>query len=319
MEPLPFDLNNLHFFVIVVERRGFTAAADFLGVPKSRVSRLISDLETSLGTRLLQRNSRKLVLTEVGSEFYGHCVAILEQARSAHVAMQHRLGTVTGMLRISVTLTVADLLLTQALPSFLSTYPEVKVAVQATNREVDLIEERIDVAVRGMKANPESSELVQSPICTVRWGLLASPAYLKQAPIHTVEDLEHAHSLMYRPLDEADQYWNLYRSDDTKLLQRTNVRIQSDNLAVIKSGALAGSGVCELPLYACRDELAQGTLVHVLPEYRPRYGRLVLLFPSRRGMTPAARRFADHLRSTLLAVLRQNERFGHGAGDSRSS
>jgi DNA-binding transcriptional LysR family regulator len=75
--------------------------------------------------------------------------------------------------------------------------------------------------------------------------------------------------------------------------------------------ALAGSGVCELPLYACRDELAKGTLVPVLPEYRPRFGRLVLLFPSRRGMTPAARRFADHLRSTLPTLLRPNEWLEH--------
>src|SRR3989442_67416 len=164
MEPLPFELNNLHFFVTVVERHGFTAAADFLGVPKSRVSRLVSDLEASFWTRLLHRNSRKVVLTEGGSEFYGHCIAMLEQARLAHVAMQHRAGAVTGTLRISVSVVVADLLLTKALPSFLSAHPQVKVAIQATNRTVDLIEERIDIAVRGMKAAPESSELVQSRI-----------------------------------------------------------------------------------------------------------------------------------------------------------
>ena len=307
MDPLPFDLNNLHFFVVVVERHGFTAAADFLGVPKSRVSRQVSELEASLGTRLLQRNSRKLVLTEVGSEFYGHCVALLDQARSAHLAMQNRVGAVTGTLRISVTLAVADLLLTQALPSFLSAYPQVKVAVQATNRAVNLIDERIDIAVRGMKADPESSDLVQSRICAVRWGLFASPAYLKKAPIRSVEDLAQVDSLMYRPLDETDPHWTLYKSDDTETLQPTNVHLQSDNFAVIKSVALANAGVCELPLYACRDEIETGALVHVLPEYRPRFGRLVLLFPSRRGMTPAARRFADHLRSTLLALLRPNE------------
>jgi DNA-binding transcriptional LysR family regulator len=308
MEPLPFELNNLHFFVTVVERHGFTAAADFLGVPKSRVSRLVSDLEASLGMRLLQRNSRKVVLTEAGSEFYGHCIAMLEQARLAHIAMQHRAGAVTGTLRISVSVAVADLLLTKALPSFLSVHPQVKVAIQATNRTVDLIEERIDIAVRGMKAAPESSELVQSRICTVRWGLFASPAYLARMPVRTVEDLEHADALMYRAMDEADTGWTLYGADDGELRQRTNTRLQSDNLPVIKSAALAGAGIGELPLYACRDELANGTLVHMLPEYRPRFGRLVLLFPSRRGMTPAARRFADHLRSTIFSLLDPNER-----------
>ena len=96
MDSLPFDLNNLHFFVLVVERRGFTAAADALGVPKSRVSRHVAELEESLGTRLLQRNSRKLELTEAGSEFYGYCVSMMQQARAAHMAMQHRVGAVAG-------------------------------------------------------------------------------------------------------------------------------------------------------------------------------------------------------------------------------
>src|SRR5579859_4750250 len=307
MEPLPFDLNNLRVFVTVVERHGFTAAADFLGVPKSKVSRLIADLETSLRTRLLQRNSRRLVLTEAGSEFYGHCVALLEQARQAHIAMQHRVGDIMGTVRVSATLSVADRLLTEALPSFLEAYPQVKVAIQVTNREVDLIEERIDIAVRGMKAAPEASDMIQSTICTIRWGLFASPAYLAKVPIRRVEDLAGAEAVMYRSLAEVENSWTLYGRDDAELRQRTTMHVQCDNLAVIKSAALAGAGVCELPLYACRDELAAGTLVHILPDFRPRFGRLVLLFPSRPGITPAALCFADHLRSSILASLQPHE------------
>src|ERR1700757_1314320 len=145
MDSLPFDLNNVHFFVLVVERRGFTAAADALGVPKSRVSRHVAELEESLGTRLLQRNSRKLELTEAGSEFYGYCVSMMEKARAAQLAMKHRVGAAGGgRPRVSWTGAVADLLLTKVVPSFLSKYPQVSLALQATNREVDLIDERID-------------------------------------------------------------------------------------------------------------------------------------------------------------------------------
>src|SRR5438128_2250181 len=192
MDSLPFDLNNVHFFVQVVERRSFTAAADALGVPKSRVSRHVAELEESLGTRLLQRNSRKLELTEAGSEFYGYCVAMMEQAQAAHIAIQQRVGAVAGKLRVSVTVAVADLLLTKVMPAFLSKHPQVGVVLQATNREVDLIDERIDVAVRGMRAAPVASDIVQSPICTIRWGLLASPAYLATRPIKAIEDLGEA-------------------------------------------------------------------------------------------------------------------------------
>ena len=307
MDSLPFDLNNLHFFVLVVERRGFTAAADALGVPKSRVSRHIAELEESLGARLLQRNSRKLELTEAGSEFYGYCVSMMEQARAAHIAMQHRVGAVAGKLRVSVTVAVADLLLTKVMPAFLSKYPQLSVALQATNREVDLIDERIDVAVRGMKAEPVASDIVQTRICTIRWGLLASPAYLATRPIEAIDRLGDADALMYQTLDMVDPAWQLYDDAHIETLQRTKVRLQSDNLAVLKGAALSGLGVCELPLYACREELAAGSLKQVLPGLRPRFGRLALLFPSRRGLTPAARTFADHLKESLLSLLTRKE------------
>jgi DNA-binding transcriptional LysR family regulator len=307
MDSLPFDLNNLHFFVLVVERRGFTAAADALGVPKSRVSRHVAELEESLGTRLLQRNSRKLELTEAGSEFYGYCVSMMQQARAAHMAMQHRVGAVAGKLRVSVTGAAADLLFTKVVPAFLSKHPQVSVVLQATNREVDLIDERIDVAVRGMKADPVASDIIQSRICTIRWGLLASPAYLSTRPVQAIEDLADADALMYRTLDTVDQAWKMYDEADTESLQQTKMRLQSDNLAVLKAAALAGLGICELPLYACREELAARALVHVLPVLRPRFGRLAVLFPSRRGLTPAARSFADFLKSSLLSLLTPGE------------
>ena len=307
MDSLPFDLNNLHFFEQVVQRRGFTAAAEVLGVPKSRVSRHIAELEESLGARLLQRNSRKLQLTEAGSEFYGYCVSMMEQARAAHIAMQHRVGAVAGKLRVSVTVAVADLLLTKVMPAFLSKYPQLSVALQATNREVDLIDERIDVAVRGMKADPIASDIVQTRICTIRWGLLASPAYLAMRPIESIDHLTDADALMYQTLDMVDPAWQLYDAAHSETLQRTKVRLQSDNLAVLKGAALSGLGVCELPLYACREELAAGTLKQVLPTLRPRFGRLALLFPSRRGLTPAARTFADHLKASLLSLLTRKE------------
>jgi DNA-binding transcriptional LysR family regulator len=307
MDSLPFDLNNIHFFVLVVERRGFTAAADALGVPKSRVSRHIAELEESLGTRLLQRNSRKLELTEAGSEFYGFCLSMMEQARAAQLAMQHRVGAIAGKLRVSVTVAVADLLLTKVMPSFLSKHPQVSVALQATNREVDLIDERIDVAVRGMRADPVASDIVQAGICTIRWGLLASPAYLAAKAVNTIEHLGDADALMYQTLDTVDPAWQLYDEANVEVHQRTHVRLQSDNLAVLKGTALSGMGVCELPLYACREELAAGTLKQVLPGLRPRFGRLALLFPSRRGLTPAARTFADHLKASLLSLLTARE------------
>jgi len=307
MESLPFDLNNLQFFVAVVERRGFTAAADVLGIPKSKVSRHIAELEESLGTQLLLRNSRKLELTDAGAEFFGYCVGMMEQARTAQLAMQNRTGSVSGTLRISATVAAADLLLRDMLPPFLTKYPRVAVALQATNRAVDLIAERVDIAIRGMRADPPSSDIVQSAVCTIRWGLMANRAYLANVPVRTVHDLENADALMYQGIDAAAAGWTLHSDTGEESFHRTRVRLQSDNLAVVKHMALSGMGICELPLYACREEMAAGTLQQVLPDFRPRFGRLALLFPSRRGMTPAARSFAEHLRSEIPRLLRARE------------
>ncbi|OWQ90391.1 hypothetical protein CDN99_13635 [Roseateles aquatilis] len=311
MDPLQFDLNNIHFFVAVVERRGFTAAADALGVPKSRVSRHVADLEASLGTRLLQRTSRRIELTESGREFHGYCLAMMEQARSAQVAMQHRAGTVAGTLRVSATVAVADLLSTRVMPSFLARHAQADVVLQATNRAVDLIDERIDVAIRGMKATPPSSDIVQTSLCTIRWALLASPAYLARRSIQTVEDLADADALMCQGLDAVDPGWCLYDDSDRELRQSTRVRLQTDSLPILKGAALAGLGVCELPLYACREELRAGALVQVIPALRPRFGRLALLIPSRRGLTPTARAFVDHLKASLLSDLALGELVRH--------
>jgi DNA-binding transcriptional LysR family regulator len=278
-----------------------------LGTPKSKLSRHVADLEQAIGTQLLLRNSRRLELTEAGAEFYNYATGVMEQARAAQLAMQNRTGAAAGTLRVSASVAVAELLLKMTLPSFLTTYPKVAVALQATNQNVDLIAERVDIAIRGMKADPPSSDLIQSAVCTIRWGLLANRAYLANHPIRELGDLAEADSLMYRGLETSVPSWTLYTDDGDEVHQPTKIRMQTENLTVLKQVALSGMGVCELPLYVCRDELASGALQQVLPLYRPRFGRLALMYPSRRGMTLAARSFAEHFQSSIHQVLRPGE------------
>lgn len=308
MNAIPFDLNDLYFFSVVVDRHGFGAAAAAIGVPKSRLSRRVALLEEVVGTRLLQRNTRRLELTEAGREFYEHCVKLVEQARAASIAMQHRATDAVGTIRMSVTVAVADWLLVEVLPKFLAAHPKVHIALQATNRFVNLLDEHVDVAVRGMKAEPESSEVVQTGFCTVRWGLFASPAYLaSQGAISAPQDLSRSAALMYRTFGEIDAAWRLIDLSDETQVHHAPVRLQSDNLAVLKRAALEGLGVCELPFYACRDELAAGTLIVVLPEWRPRHGRLAVLFPTRIGMAPAVRLLVEFLKTEIPPLLRRDE------------
>ncbi|MGR6423851.1 LysR family transcriptional regulator [Aeromonas veronii] len=176
MTPLELDLNDLYLFTHVVQRQGFTAAARALGVPKSRISRRIRLLEERLDTRLLQRTSRQLSLTDAGEVLYRHCQAMLAEAQAGEAAVRQRQQEPSGLVRISVPITIADALLARLLPAFMVQYPKVRLAVQASNRQVDLLEEGLDVVIRGVAFEQPPSSLVQVPLCTVQWGVLATPA-----------------------------------------------------------------------------------------------------------------------------------------------
>ncbi|PUA19027.1 hypothetical protein C7W93_03730 [Glaciimonas sp. PCH181] len=176
---LTIDLNDLYFFVHIVDRNGFTAAADALGVPKSKLSRRISELENLLGVRLLHRSSRRIAVTDVGAEFYQHCVAMLMQAHAAEDVVQRTLAEPLGIIRVSAPPAMTDLILSDILPRFMEKFPKVQVIIHATNRNVDLIEERIDVALRINSQDLENSSLVQANLCPTQWTLLASPYFVK--------------------------------------------------------------------------------------------------------------------------------------------
>ncbi|SFB84406.1 LysR substrate-binding domain-containing protein [Collimonas sp. OK412] len=305
MNPLAIDLNDLYLFAQVVERHGFTAAGDALGIPKSRISRRISQLEARLGTRLLQRTSRRMSLTEAGQELYRHCAAMIAEAHAGEDAVRKRLDEPVGTVRVSLPMAIADIALPRLLPRFMQQFPKVRLMVQASNRQIDLIEENIDVVVRGIGAQLESSSLVQSSLCSVHWVLVASPQYLTlNGPIDELPALAAADALYYAPLSDGDIAWRLLGPGDTQHQAAIGkLRLQSDNLSILMQAALAGMGVATLPRYACSAELAAGTLQTVLPEWRPKAGNLVVLFPSRRGLAPAVRAFVDFLKNELPAAL----------------
>src|SRR6188768_3623530 len=148
MEALMQDLNDMLYFAEVVERGGFAAAGRALGLPKSRLSRRVAELETRLGARLLQRTTRKLSLTEVGEIYLRHCSAMRDEALAADEAVAQLQVEPRGTLRISCPVTLAQSTLGYLVPQFMALYPQVKIDMRVTNRVVDLVEEGIDIALR---------------------------------------------------------------------------------------------------------------------------------------------------------------------------
>ncbi|MDD0812813.1 LysR substrate-binding domain-containing protein [Curvibacter sp. RS43] len=301
------EWNDLFLFTQVVEKRGFTAAGEALGIPKSRVSRRVAHLETQLNTRLLNRNSRRLSLTEAGQVLHAHCLAMVDEAQAGVQALQHRLERPVGKVRLSLPVALADLMASEVLPRFLAQCPEVQLEVLATNRSLDLIDEQIDVVVRGVGVEPwfNSSSLVQACVCTAQWALVCSPDYLqRQGPVDTLRSLSAADTLLYGPQRKPmeDQLRLIAATGEIETLP-VSVRLQSDNLSVLRRAALAGLGVCGLPLYVSQDDLRSGRLCTVLPGWRPQAGHLVVLFPSRRGLSAAARALIDFFKQALPPLV----------------
>jgi DNA-binding transcriptional LysR family regulator len=304
VSPLSLDLNDLYLFAQVVECHGFTAAGDLLGIPKSRVSRRISQLEASLGIRLLQRTSRRLSLTDAGQELYLHCRAMVAEAQAGEDTVRKRLTEPSGQVRASLPVAITDIVLADLLPRFMLQYPKVQLTIQATNRQVDLIEENFDIVVRGVTVGLEPPGLVQARLCTASWRLVASPAYLAQTgPIQGVDRLPELDLLLYASIDGTTPVLRLIGPDGEAIGTPVRARLQSDNTSVLKQAALAGTGIASLPLYACADELKSGTLCVVLPEWRPKEGQLMVLFPTRRGLVPAVRALVDFLKAELPPLV----------------
>lgn len=298
--------SDLFLFLQVVERKSFTSAGEALGIPKSRLSRRVSELESRLGTRLLQRSSRRLNLTDAGQVLYAHGQVMLREAEAGLAAVQQRSSRPLGKVRLSLPVGLSELIAASLLPRFLECYPDVQVAIQATNRSIDLIEEQVDVVVRGVGSTPQldTSSLVQACVCTTPWSLVGSPACLERlGPLQQPADLERAELLLYTPNDESEPVLRLMDAQGLGQSVTMPVRLQSDNLGVLRQAALAHLGLCGLPSYLCADDLANGRLRQVLPDWRPMAGHLVVLFPSRRGLAPAARALVDFLKTELPLLI----------------
>jgi DNA-binding transcriptional LysR family regulator len=299
------DLNDLQLFAQVAAHRGFNATAQALGIPKSRVSRHVARLEATLGVRLVQRTPRQWSLTDAGHVLLQHCQAMLDSARAGEEAVRSLRAEPSGLLRLSVPAELSDSLLSGLLPRFMQQHPLVHLDVEVTNRIVNLVEEGVDLAIRGTTEVPADSSNVLFPLGQVNWLLVASPDCLAQAGAPaSPEALQTSQFLAYgcsRRLQRSLQLYPVHGGAQRSVL--VQARMQSDNLKVLQQAALAGLGVCGLPLYCCGQWLEQGDLVQVLPGWRPRAGRLVAMVPSRQGMSPAARALLGFLKSELAPLL----------------
>jgi len=286
------DLSSLVIFARVVEANSFSEAARRLKMPTSTVSRRVAELEDQLGVRLLERSTRSLRLTEVGSEVlqYAQRGAELNEAVS-NIASNHS-SKVSGTLRLSAPPSISDSLLAPVVGAFQESYPDVRVQIMITERIVAHIEEGVDLLVR--IGALRDSTLVARKILTYRHQLLASPAYLKMHKRPTTpEDLLH-HRLVAFSRWQPENRWHFVHADSKDTVRlRFQPYLSINDYAGIVPALLAGVGIGELPPLVRPELLQQGRLVEVMPKWRLRTFDLWLLHAGNKHVSRAVGVFKE--------------------------
>jgi DNA-binding transcriptional LysR family regulator len=289
------DLNDMLYFAEVVDRGGFAAAGRTLGVPKSKLSRRIAELESRLGVRLLQRTTRKLSLTEAGELYHRHAVAVREEAEAATEALALVQTEPRGTIRIVCPLTIAQTTLGPLIPAFLQAHPQVRIDMEVSNRVVDLVQEGVDVALRVRATLDDSGSLVVKNLGISYGRLVASPALLERdGRPQALEQLQKLSTIAMSAVD-GKATWKLVGPNGREHDFQHRPVYTANDLMTLKYAALQGAGMAILPDYMCVRDIERGDLEIVLPEWSPRPGIMHAVFPSRRGLVPAVRRFLDYL------------------------
>lgn len=289
------DLNDLYYFVQVVDHHGFAPAARALGLQKSKLSRRVALLEDQLGTRLINRSSRKFSVTEVGQAYYQHCLAMLVEAEAAQAVIDSVKAEPRGVIRVACPPGLVIYQVGELIGRFMMRHPEVQVHLHSTSRRVDVIGEGFDLAIRVREPPLEETDLVMRKLDESVHRLVASPELLARCGAPTgPADLAHWPSLDFGP-PHRDHLWALHHKEGMTASVRHHPRLVTDDVQMLHQGALQGVGVVLLPTVVVINDLGTGRLIDLLPDWRPRPWIMHAVFPSRRGLLPSVRLLLDFI------------------------
>lgn len=295
----------MRVFVEVVRRGGFAAAARGLDMPRSTVSRWVQELEQGLGVRLLERTTRKVELTEIGAGYYERGAKAVDAAEQASAWVQSRSDRPQGTLLITTFQLFAETLLGPLLVDYLEGSPGMSAQVILSERNIDLVGEHIDVAVR-VGPLPDSS-LVVRKLADIEGWLVASPAYLSEhgTPAHPDEMLEHPTMVYGHGQDAVTvRFDNGRRQVDVPL----SSRCAANSIELVRQVTLGGLGIGALPPMLVHEDLAAGRLVRVLPKWSIGSQPLYVAYPSRRYLPKKVRTFVDLLTERVTSAAVQGPR-----------
>ncbi|WP_429955871.1 LysR family transcriptional regulator [Gluconobacter japonicus] len=291
-------IDLFRIFIRVVETSSFTRAADILNMPRSTVSTAIRDLEIRTGTRLLARTTRAVSLTQDGKKLYEHCLRLVADVEDIDTLFRKKTDGLSGVLRVNLPGRIGRLIVTPALPDFLSCHPDLCIELGMTDRAVNLVKEQTDCVLR---VGPlQDSELISRRIGELSLLNVASPAYLEQSgiPAHP-DDLTRHHVIRYAsPVTGRVEPWEWMENGANKsTLPPAHITV--DNAEALIAGCLAGMGLIQVPAYDVQEHLRNGELVSVMPEWCAEPLPMSILYPHRHHTADRVTSFVEWLERLL--------------------
>lgn len=291
------SLDKMAVFAQVVESRGFSRAAAVLGMPKSSVSRAVADIEEALGARLLNRTTRSLSLTHLGTLYYEQCARMIAAASEAERVVDLARGVPRGRLRITAPVAFGTEVLPSVLRDFVASVPLAAVEVHLADSYVDIVGGGFDLAIRVDKALPDSS-LMARPLAQAAFGLCASPEYLQRSGVpRAPRDLAAHDCVVVGGGPKADR-WSLLDGKRRATVQ-VRERIRVNNVLLARTLCEAGIAIAPLPPIVSAVARREGRLLEVLSRWRTQPFRLFAVYPARKSLSAVARAFLDMLEAAL--------------------
>ncbi|MCD6047389.1 MAG: hypothetical protein K0S08_1036 [Gammaproteobacteria bacterium] len=286
-------LQEMEMFYYVIKLGSFTEAAERLEVSKAHISRGVSKLEKNLNVQLIFRSTRKISLTEAGEKLFQHCKSLMQEAEEGVSALSHLSAKAFGTLRITAPPGLGNYILAKFFPVFLKKHPEIKPIVQLENNIVDIVREGFDLALRA--AVLEDSQLVAQRVGDITNILCASPGYLEKYGVpRDLNELKNHQCCVYTKNSQPQTLWRLNKEKNIAEV-RVQAVFSANQAEILKKMAIADMGIVILQPFMAQDALADGRLVHILPDYTLRHSDLYIVYPSRKYLPKKTKVFIDEL------------------------
>ncbi len=301
-----YDLNDLYYYVKVVEHGGFSQAGLALGIPKSKLSRRIADLEQKLNVSLIYRSTRQFHVTEIGQTFYQQCKNVVDEAKIAEELICSVQTDPKGIIKLSCPVALLQVYLQDLLVDFMVKYPEIDVQILAVNRPVDVISEGLDMALRVRSLLLDDSGLMMKVLCYSRRVLVASPLLFKGG-----EQLQQPEELVNYPIlantEHSQNYTvTLKNSEDLSFTQHFIPKLATTDILTLYKAALKGIGIARLPYGVVEKDLSSGALIEILPEWRFPEDIIHAVYPSRKGLLPSVQLLLNYLAENISPTVKSS-------------